>query len=237
MTPFRIHAPIDPSYIDGFKGFCSVFVTAAFAFQGTELVGLAAAETKNPRQTLPHATKQVFWRVTLFYVISLLLVGFIVPYNNPNLLNGSGATASPFVIAISTVGVHGLPSVFNSVILIAVLSVGNSSVYATSRTLTALAHAGQAPNIFKYVDREGRPIPSVILVLLFGLIAYVGVSSAESQVFDWLLAIGGLSATFTWGSICLAHVRFRKAWAKAGRTVEELPFASVSGVYGSWFGL
>src|SRR5258708_8360340 len=135
MTPFRIHAPIDPSYIDGFKGFCSVFVTAAFAFQGTELVGLAAAETKNPRQTLPHATKQVFWRVTLFYVISLLLVGFIVPYHNPNLLNGSGATASPFVISISTVGVYGFQSLFNSVLLFACLSIGNSSLHVPSLTL------------------------------------------------------------------------------------------------------
>jgi len=49
--------------LDGFKGFCSVFVTAAFAFSGTELVGLAAAETANPRKILPTATKQVFWRV------------------------------------------------------------------------------------------------------------------------------------------------------------------------------
>ncbi len=219
------------------KGFCSVFVTASFAFSGTELVGLAAAEARDPRHTLPHATKQLFWRVTLFYIISLLLVGFIVPYNDQNLLNGSGATASPFVIAISTVGVRGLPSVFNAVILVAVLSVGNSSTFATSRTLTALAHVGQAPKILMYIDRKGRPLPSVVLALLCGLIAYVGVSSAETTVFNWMLAIGGLSASFTWGSICLAHLRFRKAWARAGRTVEELPFAAPSGVYGSWFGL
>ena len=219
------------------KGFCSVFVTASFAFSGTELVGLAAAEARDPRHTLPHATKQLFWRVTLFYIISLLLVGFIVPYNDQNLLNGSGATASPFVIAISTVGVRGLPSVFNAVILVAVLSVGNSSTFATSRTLTALAHVGQAPKILMYIDRKGRPLPSVVVALLCGLIAYVGVSSAETTVFNWMLAIGGLSASFTWGSICLAHLRFRKAWARAGRTVEELPFAAPSGVYGSWFGL
>src|SRR5579862_5575172 len=68
---------------NGFKGICSVFVTAAFAFAGTELVGLAAAECKNPRKTLPRATKQVFWRITLFYMISLFLVGILVPYDNP----------------------------------------------------------------------------------------------------------------------------------------------------------
>lgn len=56
----------DPgAFKNGFKGFCSVFVTAAFAFSGTELVGLAAAETKNPLKSLPGAIKQVFWRITL----------------------------------------------------------------------------------------------------------------------------------------------------------------------------
>lgn len=92
---------------DGFKGFCSVFVTAAFAYSGTELVGLAAAETDNPRKTLPRATKQVFWRVAFFYIVSLLLVGFLVPYDDDRLLNGSGATASPFVIAIQDAGIKG----------------------------------------------------------------------------------------------------------------------------------
>ena len=80
-----------------------MFVTAAFAFSGTELVGLAAAETENPRKSLPRAVKQVFWRITLFYLISLTIVGLLVPYDEPELLNGSGsadANASPFVIAI-----------------------------------------------------------------------------------------------------------------------------------------
>jgi yeast amino acid transporter len=56
----------DPgAFRNGFRGFCSVFVTAAFAFSGTELVGLAAAETQNPLKALPSAVKQVFWRITL----------------------------------------------------------------------------------------------------------------------------------------------------------------------------
>lgn len=92
---------------DGFKGFCSVFVTAAYSFSGTELVGLAAAETANPRKTLPRATKQVFWRVSIFYIVSLLLVGFLVPYDDDRLLNGSGDAASPFVIAIQEAGIRG----------------------------------------------------------------------------------------------------------------------------------
>jgi len=230
----------DPgAFNNGFKGFCSVFVTAAFAFSGTELVGLAAAETANPRKSLPTATKQVFWRITLFYILTLLLVGFLVPYTNGQLLDGtssSDAKASPFVIAIQNAGIRVLPSIFNAVILVSVLSVGNSAVFATSRTLTALASYGQAPKIFGYVDREGRPLMSIALVLLFGLIAYVGLSSSSTTVFNWLLALGGLSAVFTWASVCLAHIRFRQVWAYHGRTVEELPFRAAFGVAGSWFG-
>lgn len=229
----------DPgAFANGFKGFCSVFVTAAFAFSGTELVGLAAAETANPRRSLPHATKQVFWRITLFYILTLLLVGFLVRYDDPRLegTSSSDARASPFVIAISNAGIKVLPSIFNAVILVSVLSVGNSAVFATSRTLTALASYRQAPQIFAYVDREGRPLVSIFIVLVFGLLAYIQLSSNATTVFNWLLALGGLSALFTWGSVSLAHIRFRQVWKARGRTVEELPFRAAFGVWGSWFG-
>lgn len=129
-----------------------------------------------------------------------------------------------------------LPSIFNAVILVAVLSVGNSSTFATSRTLTALAGYGQAPRFLMYIDREGRPLISLLIVLVFGCLAYINLSSDSSTVFDWLYAISGLSVIFTWGSICFAHIRFRQAWKAQGHTVEELPFKAPLGVYGSWFG-
>jgi amino acid transporter len=102
--------------------------------------------------------------------------------------------------------------------------------------LTALAETGYAPRIFTYVDKSGRPLPSVIAILIFGPIAYVNVSSAGGAVFDWLLALSGLSTIFTWMSICMCHIRFRAAWKAQGHSVEELPFTAAGGVYGSWFG-
>ena len=190
----------DPgSFVNGFKGVCSVFVTAAFAFGGTELVGLAAAEADNPRKTIPRATKQVFWRITIFYVVSLALIGCLVPYTSPRLLTGSSsydASASPFVIAIENASIKVLPSIFNAVILCAVLSAGNSSVYGASRTLCALAEVGQAPKIFNYIDRKGRPLPAVALSVLIGLLAYMNGAKVGNQVFQWLLALSGLSNFF-----------------------------------------
>lgn len=227
------------AFHSGFKGLCSVFVNAAFAFAGTELVGLAAAETANPRKSLPTAIKQVFWRIALFYVVALTLVGLLVPYTEPRLLDGSSsadAKASPFVIAIENAGISGLPSVMNVVIMIAVLSVGNSSVYGSSRTVAALAEQGQAPRIFAYIDRQGRPIFAIILASSLGFLAFLSASDKESQAFEWMLAISGLSSIFTWGSICLSHIRFRQGWKAQGHTLDELPFKSQVGVPGSWVG-
>lgn len=227
------------AFHNGFKGLCSVFVTASFAFAGTELVGLAAAETANPRKSLPTAVKQVFWRICLFYIVSLTLVGLLVPYTEGRLIGSSSsdASASPFVIAIHNAGIHGLDSVMNVVIMVAVLSVGNSSVYGSSRTLTALAEQNQAPKIFAYIDRNGRPVFSIMLSSAFGFLAFLAASNSEDKAFLWMQALSGLSSIFTWGSICLAHIRFRKAWKLQGHSLDDLAFTSQAGVAGSWVGL
>jgi len=171
--------------------------------------------------------------------VSLALVGLLVPYNNPQLLNGTSsedAKASPFVIAIENAGIGGLPSVMNVVIMIAVLSVGNSSIYGSSRTLAALADQNQAPKILGYIDRKGRPIVSIGIASSLGFLAYFAGSKYSTDAFNWMLALSGLSSIFTWGSICLAHIRFRRAWKKQGHSLDELAFRSQPGTLGSWVG-
>lgn len=226
------------AFAHGFKGVCSVFVTAAFSFTGTELVGLAAAETENPRKTLPSAAKQVFWRILLFYILSLLMVGLLVPYNDPRLLGGSSvdAAASPFVISINNAGIKVLPSIINVVIMIAVLSVGDSAVYGCSRTLAALAAQGLAPKFLGYIDRQGRPLASIAVTCVFGLLCFLSVSNKQEEVFNWLMALTGLSLIIMWGSICLCHIRFRRAIQYQGRSLDEVAFKSQVGVIGSWIG-
>ena len=229
---------VGPTVGQQFKGVCSVFVTAAFSFSGSELIGLASAESAEPRKSVPAAAKQVFWRITLFYVISLTLIGCLIPYNDPRLIGSSSddATASPFVIAIVSHGIKGLPSVVNVVILIAVLSVGNSAIYMCSRTLSSLCEQGSLPKIFGYIDRKGRPLFSICFVSTFGLIAFVAESDKEGAVFNWLMALSGLSSLFTWGGIFVSHIQFRKALAAQGRGTDELPFISPIGIWGSLWG-
>ncbi|CAK9437805.1 uncharacterized protein LODBEIA_P21830 [Lodderomyces beijingensis] len=225
------------AFANGVKGVITVFVGAAFAFAGTELVGLAAAESTNPRKSLPSACRQVFWRITLFYVISLTLIGLLVPYNEERLFNAENtASASPFVIAIKNGGIKGLPSVMNVVIMIAVISVGNSSVFGSSRTLAALAASNQAPKIFGYIDKEGRPLVGIIFQLVIGALCFLAASPKQNLVFNWLLALSGLSSIFTWGSINLCHIRFRRALKVQGRDTSELAFTSQPGVLGAYWG-
>lgn len=101
-----------------------------------------------------------------------------------------------------------------------------------------MAVEGMAPKIFAYVDSKGRPVPTVILQIAFGCLAFVNESSSGGgNLFTWLLALSGLANFFVYGSICLAHIRFRKAWALHGHTVNELPYKAQFGVWGSWFGL
>lgn len=226
----------DPgAFSNGFKGQALVFITAAFSFGGTELVGLTAAEAQNPRVALPKAIKQVFWRILLFYMASLLLITFIVPWNDER-LEADGVDASPFVIAIHNAGIGGLPSVMNAVVLILALSVGSSCVYATSRTLTSLAEQGLCPKIIGYVDRAGRPLVAIMITNLFGLIAFVAALRDQSTVFDWLMSISALSSIFTWMSICIAHLRFRRALYVQGRDTLELAFVAPTGIIGSVVG-
>ncbi|KAL3419496.1 amino acid permease [Phlyctema vagabunda] len=229
----------DPgAFKNGFKGFCSVFVVAAFSFSGTELVGLAAAEAANPRKSVPAATKQVFWRIAIFYVLSLFIMGLIVPSDNENLLNASGANSkySPFVVAIRLAQIKVLPSIFNAIITISVISVANSCAYGSTRTMQALAERGMAPKFLAYVDSKGRPIWGIAVQFAFGLLAYIGCAGNQSTIFAWLLALSGLSNFFIWSMINMAHIRFRSGWAAQGHSKAELPYQAGFGVYGSYYG-
>jgi len=147
------------------------------------------------------------------------------------------ADTSPFVIVAKNAGLHGFDHFINFIILVAVLSIAVSSVYGGSRTVTALAQQGSAPVLFTYVDRAGRQLPSVILQILFGFLGFICLKSGTDVVFDWLLALVSLAALFSWGSICLCHIRFRKAWLRQGHTLKEIPFKAIGGVYGSMLGL
>jgi amino acid transporter len=228
------------AFNNGIKGFCNVLLNAMFAFGGIELVGIAAAETANPRKALPMAMKQVFWRICIFYLSTILLIGIIVRHNDPRLLQGANsadANASPLVIAFEQAGLQVFPSIINAVVLVSVLSVGNSAVFGSSRTLAALGALQHGPKVLAYIDRKGRPLVAISLAALFSLLAYLADLPNRDTILHWLVEVSGLCSVFTWATICLCHIQFRKAWLAQGFGEKELPYRSYLGVTGSYVGL
>jgi len=232
---------IDPGpFANGFKGVCACFIAAAFSLGGTEFAVLSASSFSNPSKAIPTATKQVFYRLLIFYFLSIFIVGLLVPFDS-NRLMGSGksheAPISPYVIAIETAGIKVIPHIINAVILIAVLSVGNSALYSSSRTFYSLAQQGFAPKWFDYVDRNGRPLRAMLISGVLGLFSFIATYKDQEAIFTWLLSLSGLSTIFTWTTICLSHVRFRSALRVQGLSIHELSFKAKGGVWASYFAI
>nr|CAF29500.1 Leu/Val/Ile amino-acid permease [Saccharomyces uvarum] len=222
-----------------FKNVCYILVTAYFSFGGMELFALSVQEQANPRKTTPVAAKRSIYRILVIYLLTMILIGFNVPYNDDQLMGagGSATHASPYVLAASIHGVKVVPHIINAVILISVISVANSSLYAGPRLMCSLAQQGYGPKFLDYVDREGRPLIALIVCSVFGVIGFVAASSKEEVVFAWLAAIAGLSELFTWTSIMLSHLRFRQAMKVQGRSLDELGYKATTGIWGSAYGV
>lgn len=113
-------------------------VTAVFAYLGTELVGVTVGEAQNPRRNIPRAIKLTFWRICIFYITSVILLGMCIPYNSEYLQDATAAStsaaASPFVAAIKEAGVNALPGILNACILLFVFSAANSDLYIAVST-------------------------------------------------------------------------------------------------------
>ncbi len=128
-----------------------------FSFQGTELIGIAAGESENPEKTIPKAINTIFWRIILFYLGTIFVVGALIPYTR------AGVQTSPFTMIFQKAGVAGAASLMNAVILTSVLSCGNSGLYASTRMLYSMANDKKAPRIFGRVNTKGVPVNAVIL--------------------------------------------------------------------------
>ena len=242
--------PFVPYLIEGndsvakFVGFWSVLIQAGFSYQGTELVGIAAGETENPRKTVPSAIRKTFYRIVFFFILTIFFIGIVVPSDDKGLVasEGSGASASnanasPFVIAARRAGVSALPSIINAVLLTVVLSAANSNVYSGSRILIGLAQEGFAPRWFKKTSKGGVPYFSVIFTALFGLLGFLNVSNSGATVFTWLLQISGVAGFITWCSLNACHLAFQRALKARNISRDVLPYKALWQPWFSWYGL
>ncbi|WP_260286636.1 amino acid permease [Peribacillus aracenensis] len=216
----------------GFLSIISIFLIAGFSFQGTELVGIAAGESENPEKNVPNAIRQVFWRILLFYIGAILILGLLIPYTSPSLLNGDveNISVSPFTLVFERAGLAFAASVMNAVVLTSLLSAGNSGLYASTRMLWSMAKDKQAPQFLAKVNRRGIPMNALILTTLIGGLAFL-TSIFGDHVFTWLLNASGLTGFIAWIGIAISHYRFRLAYVAQGGDLNELKYKA------KWFPL
>ncbi|KAJ7647551.1 amino acid permease/ SLC12A domain-containing protein [Roridomyces roridus] len=223
-------------FVGGFGGFARVFVTASFAYGGTESLGITAGETKDPSKNMPKVVKFVFWRILLFYVLSILLIGLNVPWDYPNLANKS-ITTSPFTIVFTQAGSTFAASFMNTVILTSVLSAGNHALFAGTRVLYGLSVANppQAPALFSRTTSRGVPLPALLLTSSVSVLCFGSSFVGRGELWTWLQSLVGVSNQIAWLSIGLASWRFRKAWIHQGRALKDLKFHPRWTLYGPPF--
>ncbi|MGN7387477.1 amino acid permease [Sporosarcina sp. SAFN-015] len=213
----------DAPFNGGFFAILGIFMAAGFSFQGTELLGVAAGESENPEKTIPKAVNSVFWRILLFYIFAIFVIGMIIPYTDARLLSES-VSVSPFTLVFERAGFAFAASVMNAIILTAVLSAGNSGMYASTRMLWDLARDGKAPKFLAKLDRRGVPVNALIATTLVGSLAFLSTFFGDGTVYVWLLNASGMAGFVTWLGIAISHYRFRRAFIAQGRNLSDLPY-------------
>ena len=200
-----------------------------FAYAGIELIGIAAGEAQNVKQVLPRAINSVMYRIALFYVGSVALLVMLMPWTAYH------ARTSPFVTFFGALGVPGIGTVMNIVVLTAALSSLNSGLYSTGRVLRSLAMGGSAPSLVAKMNKQKVPYAGILVTLVIYFIGVILNYLVPSQVFEIVLNIASLGIVSTWAFIVVCQMMLRRA-IKRGEVPAvsfRMPFAPLS----SWLTL
>nr|WP_307413138.1 amino acid permease [Neobacillus ginsengisoli] len=203
------------------SGFVILFTTmmnVIFSYQGSELIGIAAGESEEPHKNIPRAIRNVLFRIIIFYLASIIILSAIFPAKELGILE------SPFVKLMDLAGIPFAPDIMNFVILTAILSVGNSCIYASTRLLWAMAGDGMAPKLFGTLTKRKVPFAALVFTMIFSLLSLLTSVVAADTVFVLLMAIAGISVTISWIGIAFSQLMFRRKYIQAGGKVEDLQY-------------
>ena len=217
---------------------------SAFTVGGPDLICLAAGEIQNPRRTIPRVAKLVFYRLVGFYIIGVLAVGILCNSRDPQLLGAiedgdAGAAASPWVLGIQNLGISGLPSLINAVILLSGWSCGNAYLYSSSRTLYGLARDGQAPKFLLKCTKAGAPVWAVTVVQLIGCLTFLVAGENSVNVFYWFVDLVTCATILTYTGMFVTFLGWYYALKAQGipRTKDTLPYISPLAPYSSYWAI
>ncbi|EKN00586.1 L-asparagine permease [Acidocella sp. MX-AZ02] len=197
-----------------------------FAYAGIELVGTAAGEAQDVKRILPKAINAVMYRIGIFYVGSVLLLVLLMPWSSYK------AGTSPFVTFFGSLGVPGIGTIMNLVVLTAALSSLNSGLYSTGRVLRALSMGGSAPDFVGKMNRSKVPYGGIVVTLVIYFFGVILNYLVPSQVFEIVLNVASLGILSTWAFIIICQMKLRQAQAKG--SVPKVEFRMPGAPVTSW---
>ncbi|WP_425444436.1 amino acid permease [Terribacillus aidingensis] len=212
---------------NGLQGVFSACLIVMFSFGGSELIGVAISETKDVKKVLPKVIKGVVWRVLIFYILPITIIAGLIPWDQV------AGMESPFTQVMDAIGIPGVAHVMNFILLTAVLSAANSGMFATSRTMFALAEKKEAPQALTKTSKSGAPINAITLnggLLLVGAgLAYF----APESIIGTMMTIPGFTMLLLWLSICAAQLKLRPGYAEMPYFKMKLfPTTTIVGIAG-----
>ncbi|KAN0094551.1 Amino acid permease/ SLC12A domain containing protein, partial [Tylopilus felleus] len=207
QDPGPMVSQLEPGAAGRFLGLLVAITPAAFSLSGIELIAITAAEAKQPRTNIIKAMKTVIFRLLFFFIASVIVVGMLVPSNDPALFQlGESAGQSPFVIAFVRAGVKVLPSIVNAVLITSAFSTANTFVFTGSRILYGLAVLKKAPKILATCTKDGLPWVAVLVSWSFSFLAFMSVAASSATVFKYDLAT--MCGFIGWGILNLTYLRY-----------------------------
>ena len=224
FAPYFSNLTAHGLFPNGWVAVVSVMLAVNYAFSGTELIGIAAGETENPKEAVPKAIKTTIGRLVIFFVLTIVVLAALLP------LEEAGVNQAPFVAVFDKIGIPYAADLMNLVILTAILSAGNSGLYASSRMLWSLANEGMISQKVVKINRHGVPMRALLLSMVGAILALFSSIYAADTVFLALVSIAGFAVVVVWLSIPIAQIRFRKEWKKEHRETElsfKTPFNPV----------
>ncbi|MGA9698797.1 amino acid permease [Acinetobacter sp. ANC 3781] len=210
------------------QGVFPIFATMLivnFAFSGTELIGVAAGETKDPAKNVPKAINAAIWRLLIFFVGTIVVISALLPHQMAG-LNAEGVSSSPFVTVFTHIGIPYAEDIIRFVIITALLSAANSGLFAASRMMWSLSDKKQLPAVFSKVNHRGIPFVAVVVTMLGALPGLLSEQFAPETIFKNLLGVAAFTMVIVWMSICLSQFNFRRQWYKQGHSAKDLGFAA-----------
>lgn len=215
----------------GFGGMLVVTLGVFYAFSGTELIGVAAGEAKNPEKVIPKAIRTAVIRLTVFFVGAILVIAALVPYED------AGLDESPFVTVFDIAGISGMGDVMNFVIIAALLSAGNSGLFSCTRMLHSMAAEGQAPKAFLRTTKRGIPMLALCVSMVGGVASLLSSEIAPSSLYMILVSIAGFAVVAVWIAIAASQLSFRRRFLAAGGEIAGLHYRAPASRVLAWLSI